>query len=543
MLPKSNRPQLPISLLIVQRATAIALLLAIPLACKGDGSNGRASTSLDPPVTPDPPGDVPGFPFVDHIDQVDITEGRIRFDELFILGDELFEAQYNALDGAGIQQLPDGTPFPERFARVPPGGGRSGGPNAQACNACHNLPFGTAAGEAASNVAQDPAGTGNPPFNTRNPPSLFGSAVLQRLAEEITDDLLAIREDAAAATTPGGASVTADLISKGISYGTIIATQNVGGTVTFDLSRIEGIGEDLVVRPYGWKGDTTTLRDFTRRAAALELGMEPDELVEKDALQRTDPDGDGVEGEFTIGDITALTIYIGAQEIPTTLEFLAREGLQGPPPPEQANAIARGEVLFSQIGCAECHVPELPLGDPVFEEPTLRGGGNYFDGDIDPVATALRTDRPFEFNLVQEGDFPRLAPGPGGRTRVALFGDLKRHNMGTGLADSQPTPVKSANGQTLELAGTPVTVSESVFLTAELWGAGNTGPWLHDGRASTLNEAVLLHGVDAPPPVGDPARSDAQGSRGAFAALSDDDRAAVVAFLKSLVHFEIPEEE
>ena len=57
------------------------------------------------------------------------------------------------------------------------------------------------------------------------------------------------------------------------------------------------------------------------------------------------------------------------------------------------------------------------------------------------------------------------------------------------------------------------------FLTAELWGVGNTGLWLHDGRAGTLREAILLHGEDEPPAAGDPGRSEAQESRDAFVAL------------------------
>jgi CxxC motif-containing protein (DUF1111 family) len=34
----------------------------------------------------------------------------------------------------------------------------------------------------------------------------------------------------------------------------------------------------------------------------------------------------------------------------------------------------------------------------------------------------------------------------------------------------------------------------SVFLTENLWGVGTTRPYMHDGRASTLTEAILEHG-------------------------------------------------
>ena len=81
-----------------------------------------------------------------------------------------------------------------------------------------------------------------------------------------------------------------------------------------------------------------------------------------------------------------------------------------------------------------------------------------------------------------------------------------------------------------------MTILPGSFLTAELWGVGSTGPWLHDGRAGTLGEAIELHGVDNPP--AGPDRSDAQDERGNYMALSDVDREAVVTFLRSLILFE-----
>ena len=75
------------------------------------------------------------------------------------------------------------------------------------------------------------------------------------------------------------------------------------------------------------------------------------------------------------------------------------------------------------------------------------------------------------------------------------------------------------------------------FLTAELWGVGNTGPWLHDNRAGTLREAILLHGEDAPPPVGAAGRSEAQEARDAFVKAPAASQDAVIAFLLSLRTF------
>lgn len=514
------------------------------VSCEGSGSSGggTAVTSLDPPAEPEPPGDQPGFPLIDHVGQADISAGRILFGELFVLGDELFEAAFNSLDGSGVLRLPDMTALPARFSRVPPGGGRFTGPNGQACSGCHNVPFGTAAGEAAANVAQDPAGLGTPPFNLRNTTSLFGSGIVQRLAEEMTEDLIAIRDSAAAAATPGGPPVTMPLTAKGVSFGSITATRSGGGVVTYDISAVTGVSADLIIRPFGWKGDVPNLRQFVRSAARNELGMESDELVAKHPMMLTDPDGDGVEGEFSVGDITALTIYIAAQESPTTFAEMISAGVLAPPGPEFLAQAGRGRAIFESIGCDGCHIPEFHVEDPVLREPTLAGNSGYFDASMAPPATELDPARPATIHLVQEGDFPRPAPHPAGGLRAPIFGDLRRHNMGSHLADAQPQPVANADDSQLTIGATPIVVGVQEFLTPELWGVGDTGPWLHDGRAATLEEAIDLHGVDSPPAIGNPARSDAQEERDAFMALSADDREAVVTFLRSLILVNVEEE-
>jgi CxxC motif-containing protein (DUF1111 family) len=119
-----------------------------------------------------------------------------------------------------------------------------------------------------------------------------------------------------------------------------------------------------------------------------------------------------------------------------------------------------------------------------------------------------------------------------------LYGDLKRHAMGRQLADpGGPDSPDMADGEPLKYDGKPVMIPVDQFLTAELWGVGNTGPWLHDNRAGTLREAILLHGEDALPAAGSPGRSEAQDARDAFKAQPAAGQAAIVAFLTSLRTF------
>ena len=60
------------------------------------------------------------------------------------------------------------------------------------------------------------------------------------------------------------------------------------------------------------------------------------------------------------------------------------------------------------------------------------------------------------------------------------------------------------------------------FITAKLWGVADTAPYLHDGRALTLNASIVLHGGEA---------ADA---RSAYQALTIEHKNQILAFLKTL---------
>jgi CxxC motif-containing protein (DUF1111 family) len=92
------------------------------------------------------------------------------------------------------------------------------------------------------------------------------------------------------------------------------------------------------------------------------------------------------------------------------------------------------------------------------------------------------------------------------------YSDFLLHDMGEGLADNRPEG--QANG--------------FEWRTPPLWGVGLTQTvsghtfLLHDGRARNLTEAILWHGGEA------------QSARDAFASMSAEERANMIAFLESL---------
>ena len=73
-----------------------------------------------------------------------------------------------------------------------------------------------------------------------------------------------------------------------------------------------------------------------------------------------DPDGDCIADELTRGDLTVITIFQVTLSVP---------GQDTSQDPEAREAVDRGTWLFSEIGCAVCHVSQLRLNHPTFTEP------------------------------------------------------------------------------------------------------------------------------------------------------------------------------
>jgi mono/diheme cytochrome c family protein len=475
-------------------------------------------------------------PVAEHIDQTDLLtqiqqgQGAAAFDEAFEVGDEMFETRFNSLDGGGAN-VGDG----QRYTRMPradllaPGQwaahvpARATGPNAETCANCHNRPVTDGAGGPEANVHRDPLHTGDiRRMIQRNTPPTFALGALQRLAEEMTVTLQGIRTQLAASVRASNRPASVPLVAKGVDFGVLRAVPAQGrpGGIQFDNRQVAGVDADLVVKPFQWKGSERFVRDFVRGAGHNELGMQAVELIGVGV----DGDGDGVANELSVGDITALTVYQAAQPRPVTKIELASLGLI--PALDQAvvDAIGRGSSAFDAVGCAACHKHSLVLDDPVFREPSAHPSyrDTLFPSGADPASLGLRSDFPLTIDLsdnhvenviVVNGQEVRLGslPHVAGSTAavVELLGDLKRHDMGPGLAER------------IDEVGT----GASVFMTENLWGVGSSAPYLHDGRATTLTEAILEHGGEA------------AAARSAFLALPTAAQTDLIAFLDNQVLF------
>lgn len=471
-------------------------------------------------------------PQLEHIAQqrlnrLALADPHAAFEQAFEVGDALFATAGNELDGVGAQ-VGNGSRFtkhprsdligPTQWAsHFPP---RVTGPNSQACNECHFRPSEDGSGPVSADNVRDPRRTGQISlFITRQPPHIFGIGAKQRLAEEMTQDLHRIR-DAALATAKSRKQAIAKLVAKGIDFGRITAFPDG----SFDFSEVEGVDDDLVIKPLQWKGVNFTVRDFVRGAENNELGLQAVELVG----DGQDGDFDQIVNELTVGDITALAIYQAAQPRPVTKTELANLGLMTLSS-EEEQQIDLGGMVFQQIKCANCHVPQLLLDSPIFSEPSQSEAyrDQVFPSGANPVRLGLTPDTAVTFDLTR--DIPenmielasgRIVPlgnfkkNDGGQTIVNIFSDLKRHDLGRRVAE----PVDEAG------------TGPSVFITQPLWGAGSTAPYMHDGRSPTISDAILQHGGEA------------ENARNRFINLNEKKKKALVAYVENQILFKQAEE-
>ena len=303
-----------------------------------------------------------------------------------------------------------------------------------------------------------------------NPPFIFGSGGVEQLSNEMTIEL-----QAQIAAAPAGA--TTALSAKGISFGSI--TKDATGDIVVDgdgnavgaegTFNLQAASDDfMVVAPFGRKGSEKTTRTFDVGALSFHMGMAVDDGV--------DHDNDGVVNEVTEGELSALSVFVGTAQTP----FAKR-------PNRKAR---RGRQLLNDVGCTECHVPKMETNSKFlgFRSPEIAQ-----DPTANVHTTVDLTKKPMHFKRNHQGG-----------VTVPLFADLKRHYMGADLAEF--------NG-------------DAMFTTGRLWGIADTAPYLHDGRALTLTDAIQMHGQPD---------SDAFDAVNNFNGLSNSDQEAVLAFLNTL---------
>jgi hypothetical protein len=428
-----------------------------------------------------------------RVNQSDIDNGLLTASQLFDVGDFTFEHIFTVAEGLGnaLAGAPgNGTARPA--FRTNPGNvhfAAFGAPEAQSCVTCHNLGGDDGAGDRNHDIFQIGDGINRSSGVERNPPTVLGNGYRQRIGEEMTIDLKAELASALAKAKSTNVAVTQALTSKGISFGSIVA--NVDQTVNF--AGLQGVDTDLVIKPFGWKGREATLKRFVEGGFRVHFGIQSQPQVDLKCPNTNllgtgacpDPDGDGMVNELTEGGLSAMAIYMGLREIPVRVPAISAAA--------QARANS-GESLFNSVGCATCHTQFMTANSPIHVEAA------------DSVANHGTGGKGITLNLAVDNKDPKPAVNANGSMTIEVFSDFKRHNVGVSLQDNQPFNQIAANQ----------------FITPPLWGIAVSAPYLHDGRARTLQDAILQHDGDA------------LAVRNSFAALTADQQSQVVEFLLTL---------
>lgn len=464
----------------------------------------------------------------------------------------------------------------------------------------------------------------------RNPPHVFGTGYTQALANEITGQLLgqqALLADHARYTPDK--PVTLPLAAKNLSFGWLGATyDSKTKTVVYDYSRLTGVAQDLVVRPFQWKGIASSVRHFAAAATQFHFSMEAVEVVGVN----NDNDGDGVINELSYGNIGALTSFVALTRPPT---------VETPADSTRKAQATRGAAIFAGTAtdaglpagsamCASCHQPVQQLDRPVVtiewgtvldhpdqvgsdagitlpsrlqgragetrkrtvaaptlvnplpstehlpvvrevrarlakvsaqaDDATRRGEpaaavAALYDKAVADADTTAVGGLEINLNTLASRPTPSTAwrnldggtPGgtagalpayardrlpytdPNAPLAVPLLSDLRLHDMGPCLADIAPQATDVAT----------IAVPPQQFLTRPLWGVADSWPYLHDGRALDLAQAIRFHGGTRPASLAAEfpyqcAGSEADPVIDAFYALSAGDQEALLVYLTTL---------
>lgn len=436
------------------------------------------------------PGGIDVFP-----NHNEVANGKVSLASMISDGQKLFKTVFNSSDGAGRpESTGDSKPTLRNLPTIQ--FNRIAGPDASSCVDCHNFPFSGGAGGFTANVFVGAHFT-DPPTNIidsdvtneRNTISIFGAGAIETLAYEMSNELHVIKEEALLEAKNNNQNVRKSLQAKDIDFGYLIALPNG----TYDDSGIKGVDKDLVVKPFGVKGVAVSLREFTNFALNQHHGIQSEERFGWARTGINDFDGDGIEREFTIGQMSAMVLYQASLPPPKPTVYSD---------PNLQQLSERGRKLFEKIGCTTCHVPKLHLRSAWFHEPNgFNRPGSALPRDVEgqimlPINAEVGTG---------------VYRDEQGQVYVAAFTDLKRHVI------CDKDDLHFCNERRIQDF-----VSTDQFMTTKLWDAGTSAPYGHRGDITTISEAIIHHSGEA------------KVTKNNYLSLSSQEKNSVFTFLKSL---------
>jgi CxxC motif-containing protein (DUF1111 family) len=217
-------------------------------------------------------------------------------------------------------------------------------------------------------------------------------------------------------------------------------SDKVGLPISGRVSRLK----DGRIGRFGWKNQVATLREFTLQACASELGLEVPGFHRAPLPWKKDYRAPGID--------------MSAEQCDLLIQFVAslpRPVQRVPETPQHAAEITAGQKLFASVGCTGCHLPKLGDVEGIYSDLLLHDMGQ---------------------SLSDAGFYGTIAPDP--------------------IAGKKPgdLPVLGAVVETKTREKAPkVGAGTREWRTPPLWGLRDSAPYLHDGRAETIEDAVVLH--------------------------------------------------
>ena len=222
---------------------------------------------------------------------------------------------------------------------------------------------------------------------------------------------------------------------------------------------------------FGWRGQTNTLEQFVLTACAHELGLNL-----KDHQQPVSPVARHYKiDDFDMDDHQCDDLVEYVKNLPRPVQIV-------PDNVQDRLLVESGEQIFSNVGCADCHRPKLGEVTGIYSDMLLHDMGSSLS---DPVPSIPATS-----------------------TRVVQSG-------GGGYSGGSSDIEEFVSPGAMALA-------RQEWRTPPLWGVRDSAPYLHDGRAATLEQAIALHGGEA------------EYSVEQYFAMSAGHRARLLAFLNTL---------
>ncbi|MEL6341881.1 MAG: di-heme oxidoredictase family protein [Myxococcota bacterium] len=209
---------------------------------------------------------------------------------------------------------------------------------------------------------------------------------------------------------------------------------------------------------FGWKGDIGRLDTFVRQACSNEVGLTVPGSPQAPAFNQETAQAPALD--LSEDDVLNLVSFIASLPAPAppTLKHKAQE----------MTPALQGHLAFRRFGCDDCHVQNLGPAKGIYSDLLLHDLGS------------------------------RLSESGGSYGGGLLFAFVNNNEPGHPPADPNE------------------------WRTPPLWGVADSAPYLHNGFAETLVEAILFHGGEA------------QDAVEAWRDAPDDERDALIAFLESL---------